>query len=269
MKKSLTRILFFGLFILFLSNVLFYFLQPGMIFFPIAELKATPKNWGLVYEDVSLTTSDNIMVNGWYLPATKSKQVVLFFHGNGGNMSHRGESLKIFNSLGLNVFIIDYRGYGKSEGSMSEQGFYLDAFTAWQYLVNKRGFKPQDIIIFGRSLGGAVATQLATVVDQKALIVESTFSSVKDMASMLRPVISNIVYLRYKFNTKKVINQVNSPLLLMHSKQDEIVPYELGEKVFKAANSPKYFFELKGKHNDGFMQDRAEYKKALKWFIEN
>lgn len=267
MLKKLLKFVLICCFSLFLFNGWMYIQQPKMVFYPLAELKATPKEWGLPYDDVTLTTSDNVRLHGWYLPAKESKQVILFFHGNGGNISHRGDSLEIFHSLGLNVFIIDYRGYGKSEGSMSEQGFHLDAFAAWQYLVTKRGFQAQDIIIFGRSLGGAVATQLATQVDEKALIVESTFSSVNDMASMLMPLISKLIYLRYSFNTENIINQVASPVLLIHSKDDDVVPYELGEKVFAAAKSPKYFFELKGNHNDGFMQNITGYKQAIKWFV--
>ena len=240
-----------------------------MLFYPYAELKSTPKDWGLAYEDVSLTTSDQIKLHGWYLPAKEANQVILFFHGNGGNISHRRNSLEIFQSLGLNVLIIDYRGYGESEGSMSEEGLNLDAMAAWQHLIKQRGFKPQDIIIFGRSLGGAVATVLATKVNEKALIIESTFSSVSDMALIMMPLISKFIFLRYDFNTAKIINQVNAPILLMHSQDDDIVPYELGEKVFAAAKLPKYFFELHGGHNEGFMENIAAYKQAIKWFIEN
>jgi len=266
-KNIIIRFLLVGLLSIFLLNVLFYSQQPSMVFYPSAELKSTPNDWGMDFENIALTTTDSVRLHGWYLPVKESKQALLFFHGNGGNISHRGESLKIFHSLGLNVLIIDYRGYGKSDGVMSEQGFYLDAMSAWQYLTAKRGFKPENIVIFGRSLGGAVATQLATQVDEKALIVESTFSSVNDMVSMVMPLISKFIYLRYSFNTEKIINQVKSPILLMHSQDDEVVPYELGEKVFAAAKSPKYFFELYGGHNDGFMQNVNEYRQTLNWFI--
>lgn len=269
MFKTGIRYLLFVFVPLILLNVWFFFQQPGMIFYPYAKLAATPKDWGLVYEDVVLTTADQVKVHGWYLPTNASNQVVLFFHGNGGNISHRGESLEIFYSLGLNVLIIDYRGYGKSEGVMSEQGAYLDAMAAWKYLIDKRGFQPQQIIIFGRSLGGAIATQLATQVNQRLLIIESTFSSVEDMATKMMPVLAQLVWLRYDFNTEKRISQVDSPILLMHSQDDEIVPYELAEKVFAAAKSPKFFFELKGSHNGGFMQNITGYKQAISWFVEN
>ncbi len=268
MKKKMINFLLLSFISLLLINIWVYFLQPGMIFFPYSQLNSTPQDWGLKYEDVILTTSDQVKIHGWYLPAKKSRQVVLFFHGNAGNISHRGDSLKLFHSLGLNVFIIDYRGYGKSEGVMSEMGSYRDAMAAWDHLVKQRGFKPGNIVIFGRSLGGAIATQLATKVNAQVLIVESTFSSVKDMADIMMPIISKLIYLRYQFNTEKIISQVNSPVLLMHSQDDEIIPYELGQKVFSSAKSPKYHFELTGSHNEGFTRNVAEYKKEIKWFLE-
>ncbi|MGD8927072.1 MAG: alpha/beta hydrolase [Thioalkalispiraceae bacterium] len=268
-KRKLISILIFSLLAIVVLNAWFYFLQPGMIFYPDKEITSIPKDWGLAYEDVSLTSSDNIKLHGWYLPAKHSDKVLLFFHGNAGNISHRGDSLRIFHSLGLNVLIIDYRGYGKSEGTMSEQGAYRDGMAAWRYLVDEREFTPKDIIIFGRSLGGAVATQLATQVDERALILESTFSSAKDMANMMMPLLSKIIYFRYQFDTEKRVGQVNAPILLMHSQDDEVIPYELSEKIFAAATSPKYFYELHGDHNSGFIQYIAGYRQAIEWFLEN
>ena len=267
MSKIIVRSLLLIFLGLFVFNVLVYVQQPGMLFYPTAKLEATPGDWGLDYEDVILTSRDNVKLHGWFLPAKHSQHVILFFHGNGGNISHRADSLKIFHSLGLNVMIIDYRGYGKSDGVMSEQGAYQDAQAAWQYLVTQRGYRPQDIIIFGRSLGGAIATRLATQVDQRALILESTFSSIRDMASQMMPLVSHLIYLRYQFDTEKSIARVNSPVLLMHSKEDETIPYEHAEKIFAAANSPKYFFELSGSHNSGFLQNVVGYKQAIYWFL--
>lgn len=249
-----------------LSNIIVFLLQPGMLFYPYKELESTPAEWGLEYEDVQITASDAVKLHGWYLPVKGSRQVVLFFHGNAGNISHRGESLAIFNSIGLNVLIVDYRGYGKSEGSASEQGFYRDAMAAWQYLITQ-GFKSGDIIIFGRSLGGAVATQLATQVKPRALILESTFSSTRDMIDRMMPFASKFVYMRYSFNTEETIKRVTSPVLVMHSKSDEIVPYELGQKVYQAATPPKKFYQLVGGHNDGFVASMPGYRYRIKSFL--
>lgn len=138
MKKNFRRIILTPIFILLLLNGFFYLKQPQMLFYPYTELDATPADWGMVYEDVSITTEDRLKLHGWFLPAQNAKQVVLFFHGNAGNISHRGESLEIFHRLGLSTLIVDYRGYGRSEGSVSEQGFYRDAIAAWQYLIEAR-----------------------------------------------------------------------------------------------------------------------------------
>ena len=224
-------------------------------------------NWGLQYEDVALQTSGGTRLHGWYIPHSNSDRVLLFFHGNAGNISHRGESIAIFHRLGLNVFIIDYRGYGQSEGNPSETGLYDDARTAWQYLTGTKGFDKKDIIIFGRSLGGAVATNLAAEVQPGALIAESVFSSAKDMAAAAFPVISYIVPLRFQFNSEERIQQVTSPLLVLHSPEDEIIPYRLGEKVFQAANEPKTFVKMQGDHNSGFLISQPDYEQALEKFL--
>jgi len=273
MKEKIVRIFVMCSFGLLLLNVWFYFQQPSMIFYPYAKLDSTPTNWGLEYEDVSITTGDKVVLHGWYLPIKSTtpkdaNQVVLFFHGNAGNISHRGDSLEIFHRLGLNVLIIDYRGYGKSEGVASEQGFYRDAKAAWQYLIEQRGHQASEVIIFGRSMGGAVAAQLASQVQAGALILESTFSSVKDMAGMVMPIISKLVYLRYDFDTTGTISRVKIPLLVLHSPEDEIVPYSLGVKVYNAANSPRYFYELHGSHNAGFVQSQPGYEQAIATFLE-
>jgi len=266
-KKSLLNLLSLAAVGVLLLNVLFYMLQPGMMFYPYKSLDSTPQDWGLEYENVEIITADNIQLHGWFLPVNNAEQVVLFFHGNGGNISHRGESLKIFHKLGLNILIIDYRGYGLSEGAVSEAGLYLDAMAAWQYLINQRGYTEKDIIIFGRSMGGAVATQLASRVQPGALIIESTFSSVKDMAGRILPLISKLVYIRYNFNTESSIKQVRAPVLVMHSPDDDIIPFQFGEKVFAAANEPKEFYPLQGSHNNGFMQSMPGYQQAIKSFL--
>ena len=166
--------------------------QPGMIFFPYRDLAAAPSDWGYAYEDVFVTTDDRVRLHGWYIPHPQAQRVVLFFHGNAGNISHRGDSVAIFQRLGLNVFIFDYRGYGRSEGSPSEQGLYRDAAAAWRYLTETRGFDAREIVLFGRSLGGAVAAQLAAVQQPGALILESTLSSARDFARSVFPLLSRL-----------------------------------------------------------------------------
>jgi fermentation-respiration switch protein FrsA (DUF1100 family) len=248
-------------------NVWMYVQQAAMIFFPQRSLSATPASWGLAYEDVFLTSEDGIQLHGWYVPRQGSDRVLLFLHGNAGNISHRGESIVLFHRLGLNVLIIDYRGYGRSQGSPSEQGLYQDANAAWQYLIDARGFDGKDIILFGRSLGGAVAARLASEVQAGGVILESTFSSARDVANYLFPILSRLLVLRYSFDTAGYLKGVASPLLVLHSPDDDIIPFYLGEKVYQAGSEPKVFVRMQGDHNGGFLQSQPRYEQELGRFI--
>lgn len=244
-----------------------YVNQPNMIFFPIKELRDAPGNWGMEFENVHLQSSGGVDLHGWYIPGQPDAKTLLFFHGNAGNISHRGDSIKIFHNIGLNVFIFDYRGYGSSSGKPGEQGLYDDGRSAWRYLTETRRIKNRDIVLFGRSLGGAVATRLAAEVKAGGLILESTFSSARDMAANLFPVLSHVIYLRFNFNTLGAVRNVHCPILVIHGPDDEIIPYSLGEKVFQAANQPKQFIKLKGDHNSGFLQSQPQYQQSLNEFI--
>ncbi|VAW98258.1 hypothetical protein MNBD_GAMMA20-1485 [hydrothermal vent metagenome] len=256
-----------SLLVLLLLSSLLYLQQPSMIFFPYRDFASTPTEWGLAYDDVSFKAGDGTGLHGWYIPRQKSDQVLLFFHGNAGNISHRGESVAIFHRLGLNVFIFDYRGYGHSQGKPSEEGLYADARAAWQYLTVTRGIDEADITLFGRSLGTAVASKLASEVQPRALILESAFSSARDVAKSVFPMLSYVTILRFKFDTADYVRSVTSPLLVVHSPDDEIIPFELGEKVYQAANQPKQFLAIEGDHNTGFLRSQPAYERALGEFI--
>lgn len=251
--------------LLFFSGLL-YLQQPSMIFFPSRVLDASPASWGLDYEDVQLMTEDRVELHGWYLPYPGSRHTVLFFHGNAGNISHRGDSILIFHRLGLNVLIFDYRGYGQSEGRPTEEGLYRDAWAAWKYLID-RGFSAKDIVVFGRSLGGTVAARLASEVQPAGLILESSFSSARDLAHTLLPLVSRLTPLRFKFNAARELGKVNCPVLVAHSKDDEIIPYVLGEKLYQAAKPPKRFMSLRGDHNAGFILSQPGYEQGLADFL--
>ena len=254
-----------------LLNVFMYLQQPSMTFFPYKKLEQTPQDWGLEYEDVQLETVDGVSLHGWYIPRSGShhgaQKTLLFFHGNAGNISHRRASLEIFHRLGLNVFIFDYRGYGNSQGKPDEEGLYKDARAAWLYLTEQRGIKQDDIILFGRSLGGVVAAELAAEVQPGALILESVFSSARDVANVIFPVFSRLVLLRYDFNTVAYVRQVTCPVLVLHSPDDEIIPSQLGEKVFQAAKQPKFFVRMRGGHNSGLRMSQPEYERAVGVFV--
>ena len=255
----------------FLVLVLFggwiYYQQPAMVFYPVQTMSEDPSDWGLQYEDVKLSTDDNIRLHGWYISHPDADRVILFFHGNAGNISHRQKSIEIFHNLGLSIFIVNYRGYGKSEGTPSELGFYKDSRVAWNYLLTEKGVNKKNIIIFGRSLGGVVATELASEVQPGYLILESTFSSAKDMAKKIFPIMSTFIPLRFEFNAIEYIKKVKSPLLVAHSPDDEIIPYQLGEKLFLAANEPKVFLQLTGGHNGGFLMSQPDYEQQIGQFL--
>jgi hypothetical protein len=266
MQTMASQILLLAL-LLALFNGWMYMQQPSMIFFPQKALDETPAAWGLEYEEVSLNTADNVRLHGWYLPNPGSGKALLFFHGNAGNISHRGSSVEIFHRLGVNVLIFDYRGFGASEGRPDESGLYEDARAAWRFLREEKGFDSKDIILFGRSLGGTVATKLASEVHPAGLILESSFSSARDMASEIMPLISRVVFLRFSFNTLDIIDRIHCPLLVLHSPGDEVIPFGQGEKIFRAAREPKTFVTLEGGHNGGYLLSQPGYEQALEAFI--
>jgi hypothetical protein len=250
-----------------LLNGMMYVQQKSMTFIPHGALEATPKDWGLDYEDVTFATPTGVRLHGWFIPRAGSRRVLLFFHGNAGNISHRGDSVAIFHRLGLNVFIFDYRGYGRSQGEPSEEGLYEDAASAWRYVTETRGVAPRDVIGFGRSLGAAVAADLASHERPGLLILESSFSSARDLADAVLPLVSRLVVLRYGFDTEARMPRVACPVLVLHSPEDEMIPFRLGEKVYRAANPPKAFVRLTGDHNSGFLRSQPGYEQALAGFI--
>ena len=254
---------------LFLGLMLLLFVfQEKMVFFPGSRLGDTPGTIGLGYEDVYLVTDDDIKIHGWYVPHPDAKATLLFFHGNAGNVSHRLESISIFHDIGLSVFIIDYRGYGNSDGRPSEHGTYRDAMAAWDYLVDERRLRPDEIIVFGRSLGGAVAASLAAKVTPAAVILESTFTSVKELGKHYYPYLPVSWIARIHYPVDEYIALFNCPVLVIHSHQDEVVPASHGRLLFEYAREPKMFLPITGDHNNGFLLSRDAYVKGIKQFFQ-
>jgi fermentation-respiration switch protein FrsA (DUF1100 family) len=264
-----------GLALIYISlGVLLYLFQGSMVFLanlPGRALEASPADIGLLHEDVAIATADGERLHAWYISAPDRRGVLLFFHGNAGNISHRLESIMIFNRLGLDVLIVDYRGYGLSTGSPSEHGSYRDAQAAWDYLVSKRSVQPSDIVIFGRSLGGAVGSWLASRLpdDQQpaAVIIESTFTSGADMARRLYPVYPARLLTRLKYPVVDYAARLKCPVLVVHSRNDEIIPFAMGRTIYAAAPQPKEFIELRGDHNAGFWISRESYAAGLDAFL--
>ncbi|MBA7648620.1 hypothetical protein ES703_56408 [subsurface metagenome] len=248
------------------AGFLFIF-QSHHVYYPEHIISANPSNIGLEFESVSFETENGVTLSGWYVPRENARGVILFCHGNAGNISHRLESIRIFNQLGLDVFIFDYRGYGQSEGKPSEQGTYEDASAAWRYLTQQRQVNPNEIIVFGRSLGGAVASWLAQSHSPGALILESTFTSLPDIAASLYPYLPVRLLLRFKYNTAEYLGKVNCPVLIVHSRDDEIMPFSHGRRLFEMASEPRKFLEISGTHNEGFITSGKDYEKGLNAFI--
>ena len=247
-----------------------FIFQSRLVYFPNMPSRAlgqAPDSIGLAFESVEIITEDGIKLHAWYVPAPERRGVVLFFHGNAGNISHRLDSLKIFNELNLDTLIFDYRGYGRSEGAVSEQGTYRDGEAAWRYLREKRGIPAAQIVLFGRSLGAAIAAYVASRHRPGALILESGFISVPDMAAALYPWLPARRLARIKYPTGEYLQTASCPVLVVHSRDDEIIPFEQGRKLFELAGEPKQFLELRGGHNDGFLVSGRRYLDGFDTFL--
>ncbi|MDD5727731.1 MAG: alpha/beta hydrolase [Victivallales bacterium] len=247
-----------------------YFIQEKLIFYPVRDLAATPEELSLNYENVDFASGDGTRLNGWFIPAAKAEYTVLFCHGNGGNISHRLDTISLFNSLAVNFFIFDYRAYGASGGTLSEAGLYADGIAAWRYLTVERGIAPDRIIVVGRSLGGAIAARIAGKFSPAALVLESTFTSIPDMAGKVMPwILFSRRLLRYKLATRTALAEVKCPVLIFASRDDALVPFSMGEKLLAAAKEPKTLVELTGGHDDCYFLCRTKYTEALKNLLKN
>jgi len=231
------------------------------------EITATPEEAGLPFEEVYFETSDKKRLHGWFVPRDGAEYTVIFCHGNAGNIGHRLEKLSIFNDMGLNVFIFDYRGYGQSEGAPSETGLYEDARAAYNYLTEERGIRENNIILYGESLGGAVVIDLARKINCRALITEEAFTSIRDMARMAYPFLPYFVF-SSRYDAAGKIGDVTCPKLVIHSVDDEIVPFRLGEKLFNAAEAPKEFLKIRGSHNTAFLDSEEQFTEGIRSFLE-
>lgn len=266
MVWSLLAILAFGYAALVAT---LFFLQPRFVYYPGVGrgLWLTPDQAGLSYQSVEITTADGVKLQGWYVPAPVPRAAVLLFHGNAGNISHRVDYLRMFRDLGYSTLIVDYRGYGRSAGSPSEQGTYLDAEAAWRHLVRERRTRPQDIVLFGESLGGAVAAWLAAQERPRALVLACAFTSVPDLAAEIYPFLPVRLLSRFRYDTRAYLGKVGCPVLIAHSRDDEIVPFGHAHRLLEAATEPKRLLEMEGGHNEGFFFKRDEWVRALDDFL--
>jgi hypothetical protein len=252
-----------GCFCLFYTKIENFF-----VFFPQKTWDLTPERLRLTFKDVYLTTEDGKQLHGWFFPLENESPTLLFCHGNAGNISHRLDNVGRLLKGGLQVFIFDYRGYGRSEGRPSEQGIYKDGLAAYDYLVKQQGIKPRNMVLFGRSLGAAVAIEVASKRAIRAVILESAFTSTKDMAKtmLLFALFSPFVPARY--NNLEKIGRVRVPKLIIHGDADELVPFDMGKRLYEKALPPKEFLPLKGAgHNDTYLVGGEEYFTKLAAFV--
>ena len=247
-----------------------YAFQGRFVYFPdlpTREIDATPKDAGLSFEPLRIVTEDGETLDGWFVPTDAARGTLLYLHGNGGNMGHRIDIIEVFHRLGLNVLIFDYRGYGRSTGTPSEAGTYRDAMAAWRYLTQTRHIAARDVVFFGESLGGSIAAWLAERQAPKALLLYAAFTSVPDMAQQLYPFLPGRLLARYRYDTKTALAKVRCPVFIMHSTEDEIVPYGHARELFAVAPEPKELLPLRGGHNDALPNSRATYVPALDDFL--
>jgi uncharacterized protein len=257
-----------GLYVVLAAAV--YLMQSRLLYYPEIgrDVTTTPRAIGLPYEDVWLDAPDGERIHGWYVARAQPRGVALILHGNAGSIALRLDWLRMFHDIGYASFVIDYRGFGRSGGSPSEENTYEDARLAWAHLTQERGWAPADIVLLGESLGGPIAAYLAVREQPRALVLQSTFTSVPDLAAQIYRFLPVRWLSRFDYGTLRYLEAVNAPVLIAHSRADEIVPFRHGETLFEAAREPKRFIELSGGHNDGFIFRRAEWVDALAQFIE-
>ncbi|MBI3300178.1 MAG: alpha/beta hydrolase [Elusimicrobia bacterium] len=229
--------------------------ERANLYIPSARHEAHPGSYGLPYEDLSLSSADGARPHGWFLSAgPHTPSVVVVFHGNGGNISHRLEKARALRAMGHSVLLFDYRGYGKSLGRPSEKGLYLDGEAAAREGLARAGGDPKRVAYYGESLGCAVALETALRLPPAALVLDSPFASTVAMGRAAFPWLPSEWLVRERYDNAAKIPRLKVPLQVMHSPQDDIIPFAMGRQIFSAAPEPKTFVETQGDHNEGFME---------------
>ena len=248
-----------------------YIFQARLIFFPNVPgrtLTATPSQIGLGFEDVRITTADRVDLHGWYVAGPSGAPAVILCHGNAGNIAHRLDWLEMFCGMGFAMLLFDYRGFGQSSGTPTEQGTYLDAQAAWDFLTNTKGLSPRSIVIVGESLGGPIAAHLAKDVAPGALILVSTFTSVPNLARTFYWYLPVRFLARFQYPTAAYVARVHVPTLVIHSRDDEMIPFFHGEELSRRASGPAQLLEIFGDHNAAFMLSRPKLTEGMRSFLE-
>ncbi|MDP3182573.1 MAG: alpha/beta hydrolase [Desulfobaccales bacterium] len=243
------------------------FSEKGIVFFPDPVLIGTPADYSLEYEEVFFTAADGVRLHGWWMPRPGAP-VFLWFHGNAGNISHRLDNIRLlWDKVGVQVFIFDYREYGRSEGRINREGTYKDAAAAYRYVSETRGIPGEDIVLFGRSLGTALATDLAVKMPCRGLILESAFTNSSDMARLYAPFMFDWRP-KVPYDNLGKIDRIKVPVLIIHGEHDEIIPVDMSRRLYAAALQPKGLYIIPGAHhNDTYFVGGGPYFERLKTFI--
>jgi fermentation-respiration switch protein FrsA (DUF1100 family) len=247
--------------------VLVYFTQAKLVWFPGAAPRTTPGDLGLEFREVELVAEDGVRLHGWFLPCESARGVVLVCHGNAGSIEYRIDVARAFLGMGCAVLLFDYRGYGRSGGAPDEEGTYLDAVAAHAHLTAVEGFAAERIVLYGESLGAAVAIELARRRTVAALVAESAFTSVPDVGAEVYPFLPVRLLARIRYDNRAKLPELAVPLLLVHSPDDEIVPVAHAHRLLAAAREPRELLLTGGGHNDGGFRLRAEWRAEVAAFV--
>lgn len=242
--------------------------ERASLYHPSSAISATPADAGLDYEEVRIPAEDGVCTQAWWIPCEDARGTLIAFHGNAENIGDFVRLASAWNARGASVLLSEYRGYGNSEGRPSERGFTRDARAAFDFVRQRQGEQPGPIIIYGRSLGAAVAARLAADRPASGVVLESGFASTRHMAQALFPGWPVGRFLRERYEVVSCMPRIQAPVLIAHSPEDEMIPIEQAELNYDAANPPKRFIRLAGGHNDGFTPAHRAYEEELDRFAE-
>lgn len=245
-----------------------YLFQERLVFFPMSEIEATPRDVGLDFQQFTIPVAGAETVTAWILPAEQPRGYVVFCHGNGGNISHRLEVSRLLLRMGMTTLLFDYRGYGSSSGKPGEQRTYEDVRAVWATATGAAGFDPARTVIWGESLGGGVASLLATEQRAAGLVLQSTFTSVPDLAADVYPLLPVRWLVRIRYPTIERLASIEEPVLVIHSTEDELIPFAHAERLFAAAGHPRELLAIRGDHNSGLFTSRATTEPGLNRFLD-
>lgn len=268
--RLLLYLLSFAALIYLVGGLLLFLFQERLVHLPHLPgraITATPGELGLEWRDIEIVSEDGVRLHGWHIPGPEGAPTVLFFHGNAGNISHRLDTVQILHELGLEVVLFDYRGYGRSQGRAREAGLHRDARAAADWLYDTLGADPARTIYHGRSLGGALAASAARHRPPAALVLESTLLSAREAAADLYPIYPTGLLTRLQYATADYLREVPRPALIIHSPDDEIIPFRHGENLARIAGQHGELLPIHGDHNRGFLASGTLYTNGLRDFI--